>query len=164
MYFLQVEPVYIVSLEEILWGGILVAISISMHGFGMLWVLRVNHTIKLKLHTKKGLVYGLLPVIFAGCMIMLVHLAEVLVWGMFLYWKGNFPTRSLSFYFSLNEYTTVGSKFSLPQQWRLLEGMIAITGLLTFAWSTGVLISLAKDFQDQWTELFKGRHRKKETK
>jgi hypothetical protein len=109
MHFLQVEPIYIVSLEEILWGGLLVAISISMHGFGMLWVLRVNHTIKLKIHAKKGLVFGLLPVIFAGCMIMLVHLSEVVVWGMFFYWKSNFPSRSLSFYFSLNEYTTVDS-------------------------------------------------------
>jgi hypothetical protein len=161
MYFLQNEPLYVVSIEEILWGGILVAITMGMHGFGMLAVLRVNHAVKHYLGSKKGPLSGLLPVIFASCMITIVHLSEVIVWASFFLWKGSFPNQSMSFYFSLNEYTTVGSKFALPLQWRLLEGMIATAGLLTFAWSTGVLFSLAKEFQDQWIELFRQRHLKK---
>ena len=35
----------------------------------------------------------------------------------------------------------------LPANWRLLEGMIAISGLMTFAWSTGVLFALAQEYQ-----------------
>ena len=63
--------------------------------------------------------------------------------------QGAFPNASLCFYFSLNEYTTVGSDFSLPQHWRLLEVMIATAGLLTFAWSTRILLTLAQDFHEQ---------------
>ena len=37
----------------------------------------------------------------------------------------------------------------LPQRWRLLEGVLAMAGLLTFAWSTGVLFMLAQEFQDR---------------
>ena len=33
------------------------------------------------------------------------------------------PNFSVAFYFALNEYTTVGSDYSLPQRWRLLEGL-----------------------------------------
>jgi hypothetical protein len=160
MNFLQVEPTYIISFEEILWGGILVAISMGLHGLGMLWVLRVNRGTKLRFGGKKSLISGLLPIIFASFMIILVHLSEVMVWAIFFFWQGSFPNVSLSFYFSLNEYTTVGSKFNLPQHWRLLEGMISITGLLTFAWSTGVLFTLAKEFQDQGIEMLKLRRRK----
>jgi voltage-gated potassium channel len=160
MNFLQVEPTYIISFEEILWGGILVAISMGLHGLGMLWVLRVNRGTKLRFGGKKNLISGLLPIIFASFMIILVHLSEVMVWAIFFFWQGSFPNVSLSFYFSLNEYTTVGSKFNLPQHWRLLEGMISITGLLTFAWSTGVLFTLAKEFQDQGIEMLKLRRRK----
>jgi hypothetical protein len=80
---------------------------------------------------------------------------------MFFLWKGAFPNRSLSYYFSLNEYTTVGSSFSLPVNWRLLEGMIATAGLLTFAWSTGILLTLAQEFQDQQLQAIKQRHEKR---
>jgi len=160
MNFLQIEQNYIISLEEILWGGLLVAISMGMHGLGMLWILRINRFVKQKFETKNSLMSGLWPVIFASFLIILVHLSEVMVWSAFFYWQGSFPNSSVSFYFSLNEYTTVGSKFNLPLHWRLLEGMISITGLLTFAWSTSVLFTLAKEFQDQGIEMFKKKHQK----
>ncbi len=160
MNFLQVEPTYIISFEEILWGIVLVAISMGVHGLGMLSVLRVNRTMKKKYGIKENLFIELWPVIFASFMIIFVHLTEVMVWSIFFFWQGSFANISLSFYFSLNEYTTVGSKYNLPLHWRLLEGMISITGLLTFAWSTGVLFTLAKEFQDQGIELFKRRRKK----
>ena len=80
---------------------------------------------------------------------MLLHLTEVIVWALFFNWKGAFPNRSIAYYFSLNEFTTVGSNYNLPLRWRLLEGMLATAGLLTFAWSTGVLFTLAQEFQEQ---------------
>ncbi len=160
MNFLQVEPTYIISFEEIFWGGILVAVSMGIHGIGMLSVLRMNRSITKKLRVKRSLIIELWPIIFASIMIIFVHLTEVLVWALFFLWRGSFPNASLSYYFALNEYTTVGSKYNLPLNMRLLEGMISITGLLTFAWSTGILFTLAKEFQEQGIELFKRRHRK----
>jgi hypothetical protein len=59
------------------------------------------------------------------------------------------------------DYTTLGCDFNLLIRWRLLEGMIAVAGLLTFAWSTGILLTLAQDFQDQELQLFKQRRAKK---
>jgi len=156
----SVEPLYVTSLEEVFWGGTLVAITMAMHGFGMLTVLRANNALKHWFETKKNLMSGLVPVILASWMIMLVHLTEVIVWAAFFLWKGAFPNHSVAYYFSLNEYTTVGSNYSLPQNWRLLEGMIATAGLLTFAWSTGVLLTLAQDFQDQQMRLLKERRAK----
>jgi hypothetical protein len=94
-------------------------------------------------------------------MIIIIHLLEVLVWAGFFLWKGAMPNASLAYYFSLNEYTTVGSNFNLPLRWRLLEGMIATAGLLTFAWSTGVLLTLAQDFQERELQLLKLRRQKR---
>ena len=74
MNFLQVEPTYIISFEEIFWGGILVAFSMGIHGIGMLWVLRVNHSVNKRSPTKKNLLTGLWPIIFASFMIIFVHL------------------------------------------------------------------------------------------
>ncbi len=152
------ESMYVISLEEILWGGFLMAITMGIHGFGMLFVLRVNNRINRNQESKKSLIVGMFPIILASCLILIVHLMEVIVWADFFLWKGCFPNQSLAFYFSLNEYTTVGSGFSLPLHWRLLEGMIATAGLLAFAWSTGVLITLAQKFQDRQMELYKLHH------
>ena len=137
------------------------AVTMVMHGFGMLAVLRVDYGIKARIGTKPGLVLGIIPLIIASWMIMFVHLLEVAVWAGFFIWQGAFANGSIAYYFSLNEYTTVGSNFNLPVHWRLLEGMIATTGLLTFAWSTGMLLTLAQEFQDQRTRLFKERHQPK---
>ena len=158
------ESIYVISLEEVLWGGFLMAITMAIHGFGMLTVLRTNHFVTRKLATKKSLLAGMLPVILASCLILFVHLTEVMAWALFFLWKGSFPNSSLAFYFSLNEYTTLGSNFRLPLHWRLLEGMIASAGLLAFAWSTGVLITLAQKFQQHQMELYSTKKDQKPSK
>jgi len=151
------ESIYVVSLEEILWGGFLMAITMGLHGYGMLGVLRVINFITTKIESRRGVIIRMMPVILASCMILFVHLTEVMVWALFFLSRGAFPNRSVAFYFSLNEYTTLGSAFNLPQHWRLLEGMIATAGMLCFAWSTGILITLAQRFQEQQMEFYRSR-------
>ena len=75
--------------------------------------------------------------------------------------KQCFPNFSTAVYFSFLEYTTVGSAYNLPLRWRLLEGMIATAGLLAFAWSTGVLMTLATAFQEQQLRLMRERRVKR---
>ena len=150
---IPLDATYVTSLEEVFWGGTLVALTMAMHGFGMVGVLRANHALKRWLGTKGGILVTLFPVIFTSWLIMLLHLAEVIIWAGFFIWKGAFPNHRTAYYFSLNEYTTVGSNFNLPLNWRLLEGMLATAGLLTFAWSTGILFTLAQEFMDQHMNL-----------
>ncbi len=154
------ELQYVTSLDELFWGTILVTITLTMHGFGMLAVLRVNLLVKNRIGKKTRIVVNLFPIILASWMILLVHLIEVLVWALFFIWKGAFPNQSVAYYFSLNEYTTVGSNFNLPLHWRLLEGMLATAGLLAFAWSTGMLMTLAQEFQDRHVQLYKAQYEK----
>jgi hypothetical protein len=158
------ESQYVISLEEVFWGGGLMAITMAMHGLGMLSILHVNGVPKHLFESKPTFMSGLFTLILASWMIMLVHLIEVGVWAAFFLWKGAFPNHSLAYYFSLNEYTTVGSNYNLPLHWRLLEGMIATTGLLTFAWSTGVLLTLAQDFQDMQLKLLKQKRERRHAK
>ena len=139
--------VYVTSLREILWGVMLVASTMIIHGFGMILTLRLNHIFKLRFEPIPSFGLGVFSLILASWMIILVHLTEVGVWAGFFVWKDALPNYSIAYYFSLNEYTTVGSNYNLPRNWRLLEGMVATAGLLGFAWSTGVLVTLAQDFQ-----------------
>ena len=152
---------YVTSLEEVVWGGLLVAVTMAIHAFGMPVVLRVHQAWRSYSQRRPSFARGIGGLILASWAILLVHLLEVMVWAAFFFWRGAFPTRSLAYYFSLNEYTTVGSAYSLPIRWRLLEGMIAMAGLLTFAWSTGILFTLAQDFQNEQAQMRKLRLERK---
>jgi hypothetical protein len=155
---------YVTSVEEVLWGGTLVAITMAVHGFGMLSILRVTGAMKERLVRAPSYMSGMSVLVLASWLILIVHLLEVFAWAGFFYWKDavntqmNTPaTASLCYYFALMDYTTLGSNYNLHIRWRLLEGMIAVAGLLTFAWSTGVLLTLAQEFQDQQLLLLKKR-------
>ena len=156
-----VEQLYVTSLEEILWGAALVAITMAMHGFGMLSVVRVNGALRHRSQTNPTLMKGMLVLVLTSWMILLIHLLEVFAWAGFFWWKAAINSDhlnvSLCYYFALNEYTTLGSNYNLILRWRLLEGAISMAGLLTFAWSTGVLLTVAQEFQEQQLELLKQR-------
>ena len=149
--------IYVISLREILWGAMLVASTMIIHGFGMILTLRVNNAFKPRLERTRSFLLGVFALVLASWMIILVHLLEVAVWAGFFLFKGAMPNYSIAYYFSLNDYTTLGSKYNLPQNWRLLEGMIATAGLLGFAWSTGVMLTLAQNFQVHRMQLLKRR-------
>jgi hypothetical protein len=161
-------PHYVISLEEIFWGGILVAITMVMHGNGMITVLRMSGRLKERFAPTPSFISGMSILVFASWAILLVHLLEVLVWAAFFLWKdavnpqtATSANGSLCYYFALLDYTTLGSPYNLHVRWRLLEGMLAAAGLFTFAWSTGIMLTLAQEFQDQELSLLKQRREKR---
>jgi hypothetical protein len=161
------EQAYVTSLEELIWGGTLLAITMGIHGFGMLSVLRLTGGLKQQFDRNPSFTKGMSVLILASWMILFVHLLEVVAWAGFFLWKDAIAVsagqanHSLCYYFALLDYTTLGSNYNLRIRWRLLEGMIAMAGLLTFAWSTGVLLTIAQDFQEQQMQLIKKRREKR---
>jgi hypothetical protein len=144
-------PTYVIGIGEVLCGSMLLAVTMALHGCGVLVTLRSTGALKRRAGRAGAGVAGIGVLIVASWMLVLLHLLEVVVWALFYVWSNavNSPdaNASLAYYFALMEYTTIGSAYNLKLDWRLLEGMNGIAGLLTFAWSTGVLLSLAEDFQ-----------------
>jgi len=154
------EELYSTRVEELFWGGLLLAITMAFHGMGMLFTVQWTNRLKSYFPAPPHLSVGLGVLITASWLILLVHIIEVAVWSNFFVWTKGMPNRSVSFYFALLQYTTVGSQLNLPLRWRLLEGMLAIAGLMTFAWSTSVLYTLAQDFQEEQLARHDARARK----
>ncbi len=70
--------------------------------------------------------------------LVLLHLAEIIVWGLFYWWQQCLPDAESSFYFSAVTYTTVGyGDLVLPQEWRLVGAVEGLTGILMCGLSTG---------------------------
>jgi|GEM_PF-318152 len=135
------------SAEDFVSGYLLAAITMIIHGFGMLATLRTCDTYGHWVRRRRSFYTGIGSLIIASWMIFTVHILEVVVWAFFVRSIRAIPDLSDAFYFSILQYTTVGSRFTLPFQWRSLEGGLAMTGLLTFAWSTAVLMTIVDKFQ-----------------
>jgi hypothetical protein len=73
----------------------------------------------------------------AGWMILL-HVVEVTVWGIVYSADGALRDLQSSLYFSAVTYTTTGyGDVVLPEEWRLVGAIEALTGILMCGWSTG---------------------------
>jgi hypothetical protein len=141
-------PLYVIRLEEVGWGCLLVAVTLVIHGLGMMITLRVANAIKDRFKESMSISLSLGIVILASWMIILTSAVEIWVWGEFFVFMGALPNRSVAIYYALVNYTTLDSGY-LPQRWHLLEGLLAMAGLLTLAWSTGILYTLIEDFRLQ---------------
>ncbi len=153
------QSLYVTSADEIAWGGILIALTLIIHGLGMLLTIEFSGLYKSRFEKRQNFVSGIIGLILASWIITSVHISEVMLWAGFFQWKQCFANFSTASYFAFTEYTTLGSNFDLPQNWRLLEGMIATSGLIGFAWSTGVLMTLAQGFQKQQLQRINKRYR-----
>lgn len=75
--------------------------------------------------------------------IILLHLVEIVVWGLFYEWQGAMPDLPSAFYFSAVTYTTTGyGDLLLPQEFKLAGGVEALTGILMCGWSTGFFFAV----------------------
>jgi hypothetical protein len=152
---------YVISLDEAMWGAVLVALTMAIHGTGMFGILRIVEDIKERFAPVDSYLAGLGLVVLASLLIVATNILEVIVWALFFLLHGAQPNHSIAMYNALLNYTTLQAGY-LPQHWHLLEALLGMAGLLTVAWSTGILYMLAQDFQD--TQLRKRKERAARTR
>ena len=118
----------------------LFAICVVVHCLGLLtlgkWLVQRRST--LERHAGLGYLTILLVVITA--IITLLHLVEASLWALLFRWWLLFPDLESSLYFSLTSYTTAGyGDLLMPQRWRFLGCVEAVTGVLLTGLSTAFL-------------------------
>jgi len=150
---------YVIKLDELMWGSLLVAITMAIHGTGMFSILRLVDAIKERFEPLESFAGGLGLVVLASLLIIVTNIIEVMVWTVFFFLQGAQTNHHKAFYNAMLNYTTLQASY-LPQRWHLLEPLLGMAGLLTVAWSTGILYMLAQDFQE--TQLRKRKRRREE--
>ena len=153
------DELYVISLEEVLYGGILLALTMAIHGAGMLVTLRVNDALHERFRGRESFGVGVGIIILASWVMLLTSLAEVLVWALFFMIKGAQPGHGVAVYNALLNYTELQAGY-LPQRWHLLEGLLGLAGLMTMAWSAGTLYALVDVFQKQQLTIYARRRHK----
>lgn len=137
---------------------LLVSACVGIHGLGMVFGLRwIGRSWPRQPHDfKLWTGFGILIRVVYG--LLLLHLLQILVWAACYRWSGCFPDFTTSFYYSATSYSTVGYGDVLPpESWRVLGSVEAVTGVLMFGWSTGVLFAVVNRLQCCFMETL--RHR-----
>jgi hypothetical protein len=121
----------------------LTAITVIIHGAGALFSLRQTTRLWNARKDRPGRLGAELLVVRLVSSLLLLHLAEAVVWAVFFVLIGVLPGLEAAVYFSLTSYTTVGyGDVLLPGPWRLLGPLEAAVGVLMLGWSTGVLVAV----------------------
>jgi multisubunit Na+/H+ antiporter MnhG subunit len=110
---------YAISLNEILWGGVLLAITMFIHASGMVLTLRASEFLNRCFARSQSHVFllGLSILIVASWMLIGIHLAEVTIWAAFYIWKGAIANPSMAFYLALVNYCSLNSGYLI---WKIL--------------------------------------------
>ena len=75
--------------------------------------------------------------------IILLHLGEIITWGLCYAWTGAMQGVQRALYFSAVTYTTTGyGDLTLPAAWRLVGAVEALTGILMCGLSTGFFFAV----------------------
>jgi hypothetical protein len=126
--------------QKLLIAFTLMALCVVIHASGLAWALRWLR--RSTGATQRFWAWTGLFVSVAGWMILL-HLFEVTVWALFYVWMEAIADVQVAFYFSAVTYTTTGyGDVVLPEEWRLLGGVEALTGILMCGWSTAFFFAI----------------------
>jgi len=123
------------------WG--LMALNVVIHAIGVTAALRWLHA-----QTTNGrtIWLGVWLFIRLASWIVLLHLVEITTWAWFYDWKAAMTDLQSALYFSAVTYTTTGyGDLLLPEAWRLVGAIEALTGILMCGWSTGFFFAVVSD-------------------
>jgi hypothetical protein len=128
-----------------------VVVTVAIHAVGFSVLLRAfvrSHAEdRSGFRSVTGLVIGL------TCCLLLIHTAEMGVWGLFYFWQGFMPDAGTGFYFSAVTYTGLsGGDLALPMQWRMLAPLEASTGILMYGLSTGLFFAVVSRWISNWMQ------------
>jgi hypothetical protein len=138
-------------LIKILFAGGLVVVTVFIHAVGFDVLLRAMA--RSDALAKSGFRHVIRWVIGLTCWLILIHLAEIYVWGLFYYWQGCLPDAESALYFSGGTYTSLGSgDLMLPKPWRLLAPVETLTGILMCGLSTGLFFAVVMRWISNWMQ------------
>jgi hypothetical protein len=127
-------------LPQLLIALTLMGVCVAIHAAGVSWALQQLRR-RPRQHPRFWTSTRLFVIV--ACWIVLLHLAEISVWALFYLWQQAMPDLTSALYFSAVTYTTTGyGDLLLPEGWRLLGAVEALTGILMCGWSTGFFFAI----------------------
>ncbi len=128
-------------LMKLLLAWSLMALCVTIHAFGLTVALRWLG--RRPAFTEGKFLPATWLLIRVAGWTLLLHLLEIALWAFLYYWSRSLPDLDSAFYFSAVTYTTTGyGDIVLPETWRMVGAVEALTGILMCGWSTGFFFAV----------------------
>lgn len=122
----------------IAWG--LISVCVVIHASG---VISAVHWVRRREVPQQQLWPWTWVFIRVAAWIVLLHIVEITAWAVIYASSGAIPGLQRAWYFSAVTYTTTGyGDIVLPENWRLVGAIEALTGILMCGWSTGFFFAV----------------------
>lgn len=132
---------------ELVLGTIIMIFIIFVHGAGLRTINQRFNASWIQLSERASYWRLNLLLAFTIGSLATLHFIETFLWAIPVYALGLVPSMRDSYYYVLESYTTLGEgNVSLPDPWRLIGPIIAMSGLFTFGWTGSVLVSIMTEF------------------
>jgi hypothetical protein len=119
----------------------LMALCVAIHAMGIMTVFRWLQV--REAHDERRFAPLAWRLIRVASWTVLLHLVQVLTWAAVYAVAGAMPDFATASYFSAVTYTTTGyGDLVLPEEWRLVGGVEALTGILMCGLSTGMFFAV----------------------
>ena len=150
-------------MENWIWGLSLIALTMAIHGRGVLWIaladasirVRIEHQNRLRWRHLLEFTVGLIGVV--GLLLAVLHGIEAALWAA-AYWSlGALNSPADAILYSIDSISTRGaSGLVLERHWRLMGALEAVDGMLLFGISTAYLFTV---MQTYWPLLTRRQNR-----
>jgi hypothetical protein len=136
-------------LAKILIAWCLVATTVMFHAAAL--GVMLHPVLRLTRHLEKRFLPVTWLVAWITWWLIVIHLVEIALWALFLWWQKCLPDAESSFYFSGVTYATIGyGDLVLAKEWRLLGPVEGLTGILMCGLSTAFLFAtLSRMYADR---------------
>jgi len=126
----------------------LMIVTVAIHATGIAWLVRRLTRLR-AMPTSVWLIRRMLLRIIWWLVVL--HLVEISIWGLFYLWRGCLTDAESAWYFSGVTYTTVGyGDVVLAKPWRLLAPIEGLMGVLMFGLSTGYFFVVVSRIYQSW--------------
>lgn len=114
------------------------ASNVAIHAAGVIGAIAW-----LRAKKQSGRVFWIWIFVAVAGWVILLHVTEIMAWALVYLWQDAMPDLSSAMYFSAVTYTTTGyGDLVLPEPWRLVGAVEALTGILMCGWSTGFFFAV----------------------
>lgn len=132
-------------IRQLLLGTIVILITFVIHAWAFSWGTRMierSYSSILNRYRRMGLRFLLS---FGVLLVLLVITVDVWLWAFVLLAVHSLGTVEEAVYFALVSFTTLGfGDIILDREWRILSGLIAANGLISFGWSTAFMVDMVR--------------------
>ena len=127
--------------SKILLAWALMAVCVAIHAFGLTFAIR---WVRRRASFMDGnLLVATWMLIRVAGWVLVLHLLEISLWAFIYVGVQSLPNLDTAFYFSAVTYTTTGyGDIVLPDAWRMVGAVEALTGILMCGWSTAFFFTV----------------------